>query len=114
MQSVNYLAFTSLEEKMKLAMALLAGGFFALSSGVQAQHSGIEHKYNGLQDLQRIGHARYEQMLLEQQQLRVLQEQNAHWRRDYLRSQRLRAGNSWGGHKFRLRAWTAATLAKDS
>jgi hypothetical protein len=114
MQSINYLAFTSLEEKMKLAMALLTGGFFALSSGVQAQHSGLEQKYNGLQDLQRAAHSRHEQMLLEQQQLRALQERDEYRRRDHLRSLRLRGGNSWGGHRFRLRAWAAATLAKDS
>jgi hypothetical protein len=53
-------------------------------------------------------------MMLEQQQLRVLQEQNEHRRRDHLRSQRLRTASSWGGHRFRLRAWAAATLAKDS
>jgi hypothetical protein len=99
---------------MKLAMALLTGGFFALSSGVQAQHYGIEQKYNGLQDLQRGGHARHEQMLLEQQQLRPLQERDEHRRRDHLRALRLRGSNSWGGHRFRLRAWAAATLAKDS
>ena len=99
---------------MKLAMALLTGGFFAFSSGVQAQHDGIEQKYNGLHDLQRAGHARHEQMMLEQQQLRVLQGQNEHRRRDHLRSQRLRAANSWGGHRFRLRAWAAATLPGNS
>ncbi|SFU48710.1 hypothetical protein [Nitrosospira multiformis] len=99
---------------MKLAMVLLTGGLFALSSAVQAQHNGIGQEYNGLRDLQRTGHARYEQMMLEQQQLRVLQEQNEHRRRDRLRSQRLRAASSWGGHRFRLRAWAAATLAKGS
>jgi hypothetical protein len=52
-------------------------------------------------------------MMLEQQQLPALQEQDE-YRRDHLRSQRLRASNSWGGHRFRLRAWAAATLAKDS
>jgi len=99
---------------MKLAMVLLAGGLFALSSGVQAQHSSIGQEYNGLQNLGRAGHARHEQMMLEQQQLRALQEQDEYRRRDHLRSQRLRAANSWGGHRFRLRAWAAATLAKDS
>jgi hypothetical protein len=49
-----------------------------------------------------------------QQQLRTLQDRDEHRRRDHLRSQRLRAANSWGGHRFRLRAWAAATVAKDS
>ena len=98
---------------MKLAMVLLAGGLFALSSGIQAQHDGIGQEYNGLRDLQRTTHAGHEQMMLEQQQLPALQEQDE-YRRDHLRSQRLRASNSWGGHRFRLRAWAAATLAKDS
>lgn len=85
---------------MKLAMVLLAGGLFAFSSGVQAQHDGIEQKHNSLQSLQRAGHARYEQIIL-QQQSRTLQERDEHRRRD-LRSQRLRAANSWGGRRFRL------------
>ncbi len=99
---------------MKLAMVLLAGGLFALSSGIQAQHGGIGQEYNGLRDLQRTGHAGHEQMMLGQQQLPALQGQDEYRRRDHLRSQRLRAANSWGGHRFRLRAWAAATLAKDS
>jgi hypothetical protein len=53
-------------------------------------------------------------MMLGQQQLPALQGQDEYRRRDHLRSQRLRAANSWGGHRFRLRAWAAATLAKDS
>ena len=97
---------------MKLAMVLLAGGLFALSSGVQAQHGGSGQEYNGLRDLQRTGQAGHEQMMLEQQQLPALQGQDEYRLRDHFRSQRLRAANSWGGHRFRLRAWAAAT--KDS
>ena len=78
-------------------MVLLAGGLFAFSSGVQAQHDGIEQKHNSLQ---RAGHARYEQIIL-QQQSRTLQERDEYRRKD-LRSQRLRAANSWGGRRFRL------------
>jgi len=113
MQFVKLSLVHILGGKMKVAMVLLAGGLFAFSSGVQAQHDGIEQKYNGLQDLQRAGHARYEQIML-QQRSRTLQERDEHRRRDHLRSQRLRAANSWGGYRFRLRAWTAATLPKDS
>ena len=99
---------------MKLAMALLTGGFFAFSSGAQAQHYSIEQKYNGLQDLRGAGHARHEQMMPEQQQLRALQEQNEYRRRDYLRSLRSRGRNSRGGHSFRLRVWSAIRTTKDS
>ena len=92
---------------MKLPMAILAT-FFAVASGAEAQHYGIEQRHNSLQELHGANGAQglhREQMMMQQ---------NEHRQREQLRSLRYRKGNSWGGYSFRRRAGGVIRTTKPS